>query len=306
MSFPKSENQSPKECPGCHTLFQCKPYAIQACDCSKIELSFEETQFIASRFKDCVCNSCLLELKQEYQSMHKPKAIFSWSGGKDSAYCLHKLLTENIFDVKYLLTSVNANFKRVSMHGVREELLELQAASIGIPLLKAEVREGTNTEYEKQMEAILLKAKAEGIEYVIFGDIFLEDLRTYREANLARVNMKAVFPLWKEDTGELIQSFIGKQFKTITCCINDGYLTEEWVGKEINEEFVKQLPVEVDPCGENGEYHTFCYEGPVFKHKITFTKGEKVYKPLEIKLADTTDTIVPVTKGFWFIDLIPA
>ncbi len=306
MSLPKTENQSEKKCNRCHTLFQCKPYAIHECDCSKIELSFEETQFIASRFKDCVCNNCLLELKQEYQSTHKPKAIFSWSGGKDSAYCLHKVLTENTFDVKYLLTSVNANFKRVSMHGVREELLELQAASIGIPLLKVEVSEGTNAEYEKQMEAILLKAKAEGIEHVIFGDIFLEDLRVYREANLARVNMTAVFPLWKMDTTDLVRRFIEEQFKTITCCINDGYLTEEWVGKEINEAFVTQLPSNIDPCGENGEYHTFCYEGPVFKNKIAFNVGEKLYKPLEIKLADTTSSTAPVTKGFWFIDLIPA
>jgi uncharacterized protein (TIGR00290 family) len=236
----------------------------------------------------------------------KSKAIFSWSGGKDSAYCLNKVLAEDQFDIKYLLTSVNYHFKRISMHGVREELLDAQAASIGIPLLKVWVKEGTNEEYEKQMEAILLKAKEEGIDHVIFGDIFLEDLRVYRENNLAKVNMKAIFPLWKMDTGLLIRDFIAQQFKTITCCINDGSLTESWVGKEIDDSFVQQLPVTVDPCGENGEFHTFCYEGTIFKDKIQFTIGEKIYKPLEIKTTDdSVCTSNTTTKGFWFCDLLP-
>jgi uncharacterized protein (TIGR00290 family) len=235
----------------------------------------------------------------------KTKAIFSWSGGKDSAYCLQKVLAEDIFDVRYLLTTVNYNFKRVSMHGVREELLDAQANSIGIPLIKVWVKEGTNDEYEKQMGEILLKAKSEGIECVIFGDIFLEDLRTYRENNLAKVDMKAIFPLWKMDTTTLIQDFIKKKFKALTCCVNDGYLNGDWVGKEIDALFVEQLSKAVDPCGENGEYHTFCYDGSIFKKKINFQIGEKIYKPLEIK---TTDDSVcssnTTTKGFWFVDLL--
>lgn len=239
--------------------------------------------------------------------MIKPKAIFSWSGGKDSSYCLHKVLQENMFDVKYLLTTVNANFKRVSMHGVREELLDMQADSIGIPLLKVMVSEGTNMEYEKQMESLLLKAKSEGIETVIFGDIFLEDLRVYRENNMAKVNMKAAFPIWKTNTNYLIEDFIAKGFKTITCCVNDGYLNKDWAGKEINQSFVNDLPNNVDACGENGEYHSFCYEGPIFKKEIKFTIGEKVYKPLEIKTTDdSTCNTNTITKGFWFVDLVPS
>jgi len=238
--------------------------------------------------------------------MDKTKVIFSWSGGKDSAYCLHKVMQQNVYDVKYLLTTVNSNFRRVSMHGVREELLDLQAESIGIPLLKVTVSEGTNDEYERQMEQLLLKAKDEGIELVVFGDIFLEDLRLYRENNLSKVNMKAAFPIWKTETRYLIQDFINKGFKTLTCCVNDGYLGEEWVGKEINNRFVSALPTHVDPCGENGEYHTFCFDGPIFKKKISFIVGEKIYKPLEIRMQDdskcTTNT---VTKGFWYVDLIP-
>jgi uncharacterized protein (TIGR00290 family) len=238
--------------------------------------------------------------------MNRTKAIFCWSGGKDSSYCLHKVLTEKLFDVKYLLTTVNDKFKRISMHGVREELLNNQVESIGIPLLKVRVTEGTNNEYEKQMEIVLLKAKSEGINNVIFGDIFLEDLRAYRETNLAKIGMKGVFPLWKMDTTILINDFITGQFKTVICCTNDGYLGEEWVGRYIDKSFIEQLPVTIDLCGENGEYHTFCYDAPLFKKKIDFTIGEKVYKPLEIKTEDVCTLPTNITtKGFWFCDLLP-
>lgn len=232
------------------------------------------------------------------------KAVFCWSGGKDSAYCLHKVLFEKLFDVKYLLTTVSDTFKRVSMHGVREELLEKQAQSVGIPLLKAKVSEGTNSEYERQMESILLKVKSEDIHHVLFGDIFLEDLRAYREKNLEKIGMQGVFPIWQLDTKWLINDFIKKKFRTITCCTNDGYLGEEWVGKEIDQLFVEQLPSNVDPCGENGEFHTFCYEGPLFRKKIGFRVGEKIYKALEMK-TDNACTSKFNTKGFWFCDLIP-
>jgi uncharacterized protein (TIGR00290 family) len=227
-------------------------------------------------------------------------------GGKDSAYCLNKVLIENLFDVKYLLTTVNDQYRRISMHGVREELLDLQAQSIGIPLIKARVTEGTNSEYEKQMESVLLKAKSEGIDNVIYGDIFLEDLRLYRENNLAKVGMTGVFPLWKRNTKDLILDFIRQGFKTVICCINDGYLGSDWLDREIDATFLEKLPAGVDPCGENGEFHTFCYEGPLFKNKISFTIGERVYKPLEIKTdQDSTSQTVGSTKGFWFCDILP-
>ena len=232
----------------------------------------------------------------------KPKAVFCWSGGKDSAYGLHKVLRENLFDVKYLLTTVNDQHQRVSMHGVREELIERQAESIGIPLLKVRVQEGTNDEYERAMERVLLKVKSQGIDHVIFGDIFLADLRTYRENNLAKIDMKGAFPLWKMDTSLLIHDFLRQQFKTVVCCTFDEYLGEAWAGREIDKAFLEQLPANVDPCGENGEYHTFCYDGPLFKKKIAFSLGEKIYKPLEIK---TTDATPVAAKGFWFCDLIP-
>lgn len=233
-----------------------------------------------------------------------PKAIFCWSGGKDSSYCLHKILSEQLYDVVYLMTTVNDAFKRISMHGVREELLDKQIESIGIPSIKIRIKDGTHAEYEQLMQDTLLQAKAEGVTHVIFGDIFLEDLRAYREANLKKVDLIGVFPLWKMDTAELIRDFIQKEFKTITCCINDGYFDETWVGREIDASFVHDLPEFVDPCGENGEYHTFCYAGPVFKKAIEFSIGEKIYKPLEYTFDDDVCKSPVKTKGFWYCDLI--
>ena len=237
--------------------------------------------------------------------MNQPKAIFCWSGGKDSAYCLHKVLAEKQYDVKYLLTTLNATFKRVSMHGIREELLDSQAQAIGIPLLKVWVSEGTNKEYELQMETVLLQARSEGIDNVIFGDIFLEDLRVYRENNLSKVGMKGVFPLWKMDTTTIIEDFIRQQFKTVICCTNDGYLGEEWAGREINNSFIEQLPSNVDPCGENGEFHSFCYDGPLFKNKIEIALGGKVYKALDVNVSsDYAHPSNVKTKGFWYCEVL--
>ena len=234
----------------------------------------------------------------------KTKAVFCWSGGKDSAYCLHKILEEKFFDVKYLLTTVNNEFNRISMHGVREELLDLQSGSVGIPVIKVRTGEGTNEEYERMMETALLQLKSEGIMHIIFGDIFLEDLRQYREGNLKKIKMKAVFPLWKMDTSVLVKDFIAKEFKSIVCCTNDAFLGEEWVGREIDQEFLNELSPNVNPCGENGEYHTFCYDGPIFRKKLEIIKGEKIYRPLEIKTTTCNLPSENKTKGFWFIDLM--
>lgn len=238
--------------------------------------------------------------------MEKEKAVMFWSGGKDSAFALYKILRENKYRVAYLLTTVNENFKRISMHGVREDLLDEQARSIGIPLLKMYVREASNAEYEKNMEIILVKLKAEGINKVLFGDIFLEDLKKYRDDNLSKLGMEGIYPLWKKDTGKLINEFIDSGFKTITCCVNDACFDESGAGKEVNREFIAALPENIDPCGENGEFHTFCFDGPVFKYPVPFKIGEKIYKPLEIKFSSEDSCTLPAssTKGFWFCDLL--
>jgi uncharacterized protein (TIGR00290 family) len=229
-----------------------------------------------------------------------PKALFCWSGGKDSSYCLYKVLKEREYDVRYLLTTVNDTVKRVSMHGIREELADVQAKSLGIPLIKVRLGQASYEEYEEQMDAALEKAKAEGIDHVIFGDIFLEDIKAYREKNLKKKGMAAVFPLWKKNTGALLSEFVQLGFKTIICCVNEACLDKSWVGKILDADTIRELPAHIDPCGENGEYHTFCYEGPLFKEKIQFTTGEKVYKSLEVPAESSA------TSRFWFIDLIPA
>ncbi|HTE27249.1 Dph6-related ATP pyrophosphatase [Flavitalea sp.] len=237
--------------------------------------------------------------------MNKIPAIFSWSGGKDSSYALHKIRQEGLYEVKYLLSTINGHYKRLSMHGVREELIDAQADSIGIPILKAYVYEASNAEYEEQMQTILQKAKAEKIYHVIFGDIFLEDLRQYRENKMAALDMYCVFPLWKMETLGIVDDFIGKGFKTVTCCINDGYLDETWCGRIIDNDFISELPSTVDPCGENGEFHSFCFEAPFFNKAISIVTGEKTYKALEIKLSDHPTQVPDVgTKGFWFCDLL--
>lgn len=233
----------------------------------------------------------------------KPKAIFAWSGGKDSSFCLHQVMTDNQYEVVYLLTTLSAEFKRISMHGVKEELLDLQAKSIGIPQLKVWLYEASYKSYEKQMADMLTKAREEGIEHVIFGDIFLEDLRIYRENNLKKIGMHAVFPLWKKDTTTLIHDFVSHGFKTVTCCVNDAYFDETWVGKEINKDFLDTLPSNVDPCGENGEFHTYCYAGPIFKNEIKIEIGEKLYKPLETKNLKACTNEQTQTKGFWYCEI---
>jgi uncharacterized protein (TIGR00290 family) len=155
------------------------------------------------------------------------------------------------------------------------------------------------------MQEILLQARAENIHHLIFGDIFLEDLRQYREQKMAALNMQCVFPIWKTDTKWMVNDFISKGFKTITCCINDGYLNESWCGRLIDESFIDELPQTVDPCGENGEFHSFCFEAPIFKKKINIVTGAKTYKALEIKFADHPTPIKDTgTKGFWFCDLL--
>ncbi len=243
----------------------------------------------------------------------KPKALMCWSGGKDSSMALYRARDE--YEVVALLTTLNADFGRISMHGVREELLDAQAEAIGLPLIKVWVRAGSNEEYEEQMTAGLEQAKAQGVTHVVFGDIFLQDLREYRERQLAKVGLTAVFPLWHADTAALIQSFVAQGFATITCCINDGYLDESWAGREIDPTFIRDLPDTVDPCGENGEYHTFCHAGPIYRQPIRITRGEIVYKPLPKPIAraptDSDDDQYVCeskveTKGFWFCDLLLA
>jgi uncharacterized protein (TIGR00290 family) len=238
----------------------------------------------------------------------RKKAIFNWSGGKDSSLCLYKVLQENKFDVVRLLTSVNSQYQRISMHGVRVELLEKQAELIGIPLQKLELPEMPDMEiYEKQMETILMDLKSAGAEVSVFGDIFLEDLRKYREEKLSSIGLAGVFPLWKRDTKDLLNEFLDLGFKTIITCVNEKYLDKSYAGKIIDRNFISDLPANVDPCGENGEFHTFVFEGPIFKEPIKIKTGEVVYRKYSRPGGqDHSSTAAdPYQYGFWYCDILP-
>jgi uncharacterized protein (TIGR00290 family) len=242
----------------------------------------------------------------------KEKIVFCWSGGKDSALALHRLRVEGRYDVVSLLTTCNEHFQRVSMHGVRIELLEQQAQAIGLPLEKMFVSQrGSNDEYIERMNGHLLDYKARGVTRFAFGDIFLEDLKRWREENLARLGLLGLFPIWKADSRHLIHEFLSLGFGSIICCVNDAYLDETALGRHIDADFIHSLPADVDPCGENGEFHSFAFAGPIFKQPLQIKVGEKVYRPVEEPDPATTSAVCPSpgarrTKGFWFCDLLPA
>jgi len=244
----------------------------------------------------------------------KEKIIFCWSGGKDSALALNRILQDERYEIVALLTTCNEHFQRVSMHGVRLELLDAQAEAIGLPLEKIFVSQrSSNEEYQQKMSACLLAHKARGVTGCVFGDIFLEDLKRWREENLARVGLRGIFPIWKIDSRELIREFIALGFGSVICCVNDAYLDETSVGRNIDAEFINSLPADVDPCGENGEFHSFAFAGPIFKQPLKIKLGEKIYRPVEQTHpgSATTSPVCPTpgarqTKGFWFCDLLPA
>lgn len=244
--------------------------------------------------------------------MERIRAYMNWSGGKDSSLCLHKVFHENTYQVDYLLTSVNKVHDRVSMHGVRTELLRLQANSIGIPLKMIELPEQPDmTEYEKLMAEKVNELFGEGINQTIFGDIFLEDLKKYREDKLRPLGVQANFPLWKISTKKLMDEFLELGFKAVIVCVNEKFLDKSFCGRMIDRAFVNDLPENVDVCGENGEYHSFVFDGPIFKTPIPFEKGEIVYreytKPKDGSNEQCGRTPVPSEKnyGFYFCDLLP-
>lgn len=215
--------------------------------------------------------------------------LFCWSGGKDSCLALHELRRDPLREVVALLTTVTEGYDRISMHGVRRVLLERQAAALGLPLEIVTIPpQCVNTEYESRMEAMLSTWKKRGVTEVAFGDIFLEDLREYREKNLARVGMKTLFPVWKRPTHKLAREFIALGFRAVTVCVDPKILNESFVGREIDADFLATLPAAADPCGENGEFHSFVYDGPGFSAPVKFTLGEKVLRD-----------------GFYFCDLLP-
>jgi uncharacterized protein (TIGR00290 family) len=220
----------------------------------------------------------------------KEKVLLSWSGGKDAALALHELLRSEAYQVVGLLTTVAEAYDRVTMHGVRRALLERQAEALALPLhtvfLPTTV---SDEEYGDIMRKALQRYLVADILCVAFGDIFLEDVRKYREEHLAAVGMRAVFPLWGSDTTVLARSFIEAGFKAIVTSVDSQSLDGAFVGRTLDEQFLSELPPTVDPCGENGEFHTYVHDGPIFRHPIPFQKGEVVVRE----------------ERFYYCDLLP-
>lgn len=228
------------------------------------------------------------------------KAVLHWSGGKDAAFSLYKLRQKGDIAVEYLVTTFTKPYKRVSMHGVREALIERQAKSIGIPLIKIWLPEHPSMEiYEEALIAALKELKQKGIDYSVFGDIHLEDLKKYREGLLAKIDVNCLFPLWNIPTQQLANNFTHAGFQAKIVALSADKLSEKFAGNNFDNQFLASMPAGVDPCGENGEFHTFVFDGPIFSKPVDFKLGEIQLKEYSKGKNDGIDT------KFWFIDLVP-
>ena len=213
--------------------------------------------------------------------------LMSWSGGKDSCLALYEVQKSSDYRIAALLTTITREYDRISMHGVRRALLERQATSLGLPLHQVLIsKDANNEEYETAMAQAFNEYHREGIDSVVFGDLFLEEIRAYRDQFLARHGMKGLYPVWQRNTTSCIKEFIELGFKAVVSCVDSKTLDKSSAGKTIDEDFIYSLPANVDPCGENGEFHTFVYDGPNFAKPVEFSLGEVILR-----------------EGFWFRDL---
>jgi uncharacterized protein (TIGR00290 family) len=205
------------------------------------------------------------------------RVLLSWSSGKDCAWALHLLRQDPGIQVTGLFTTINEAFDRVAMHAVRRTLLEKQAAAAGLPLWTAPLPwPCSNEEYERRMAGVCARAVAAGIQAVAFGDLFLEDIRAYREKQLAPTGLEPLFPVWRRDTAALAREMIDAGVRAIVTCVDPRVLPAEFAGREWNMDFLRELPPHVDPCGENGEFHTFVFASPVFQKPVPVDVGEVV------------------------------
>jgi uncharacterized protein (TIGR00290 family) len=219
----------------------------------------------------------------------KTNVVISWSGGKDSCFALYEIQREQKYRVAALVTTVTRDYDRISMHGVRRVLLERQAASLGLQLDQVLIPRGaTNEEYETKMGEVFSFYREREIDSIVFGDLFLEDIRAYREQFLARHRMRGLFPVWQRDTTIFIRQFLEFGFRAVVTCVDSNVLDQSFAGRLIDESFLSSLPAQVDPCGENGEFHSFVFDGPTFRAPVRFSLGETVLR-----------------ESFWFRDLLP-
>jgi uncharacterized protein (TIGR00290 family) len=234
------------------------------------------------------------------------KAFINWSGGKDAALCLWKARQEGL-PVEALVTTVSAATDRVTMHGVQRRLLEAQAAAIGLPLHVISLPAAPGMEaYETAIGSSNRQLKEEGFTHVLSGDLFLDDLRTYRETLYAKDGLQPLFPLWRQPADQLIENLLTEGFRALTVAVNAQWLDAQWCGRELNADFFTSLPPGVDPCGENGEYHSFVFDGPLFRQALPFTLGGQTYKeyPSPVKQDCFQEKPAPAA-GFYFQELLP-
>jgi uncharacterized protein (TIGR00290 family) len=209
----------------------------------------------------------------------KKKLLLAWSGGKDSTLALDQLKRHPEVEVSALLTTVTEGYDRISMHGVRRKLLREQAEALGLPLEEILIPQKCSNEiYEERMRQTLEKFSREGISAAAFGDLFLQEVRSYREERMAKIGMEAVFPLWGGNTSDLAGRFIHLGFRAVVVCVDTQMLASEYAGRNYDAEFISDLPTGIDPCGENGEFHTFVYNGPIFSRPVKIQTGEKLLR----------------------------
>lgn len=221
--------------------------------------------------------------------MIREKIIMGWSGGKDSSLALQEIRRQGQYEVAALVTTCTEGYDRISMHGVRCSLLERQAQELGIPLRKVFISKGaSNDEYEARMKAAFLEYKAEGITKAAFGDLFLEDIRAYRDRMMASLGMTALYPVWGLDTRELARTFVRDGFSAVLVCVDPRALDKSFAGRIFDAALLDDLPASADPCGENGEFHSFVFQGPIFNQSISCAPGEIVLRD-----------------NFYFADLLP-
>jgi uncharacterized protein (TIGR00290 family) len=219
------------------------------------------------------------------------KVAFSWSGGKDCALAFHEIQGKGKYEITTLMTNVTEEFDRVSSHGTRRRLIEEQAKALGVPLDVVRISKDISQEdYESGMKVVLSKYRALGVSSMVFGDIFLEDIRKNRENILSEVGMKGIFPNWRKNTRELANVFTDQGFKAVVIAVDSKALGRGFVGREFDRQFLSDLPTSVDPCGENGEFHTFAYDGPIFRERVEHERGEVVLRE----------------NNFYYCDILPS
>jgi len=231
--------------------------------------------------------------------MDTVKVVMNWSSGKDAALAYLTILNDPSYQVTHLLTTLSEEHDRVFMHGVREKLLDIQAERMKLPLLKVKLPASPDdTLYRQAMLQTLNDLKKQGTTVAAFGDIFLEDLKIYREQQLAGAGFTGLFPLWKKDTRELVRSIEENNIEAIIVCVNEKFLGKEFLSRKINADFLNSLPANVDPCGENGEFHTFVYNAPFFNEPIPIVTGTTVHKTYK-----APDGNGQWNTGFYFLDV---